>query len=206
MYSHSFHQQPLHYQAHSFSSEQASFVYHSRYLSKKAPQGLPENTLKRPQDCYHTCSDYSSFLWKQTLLRQKTFLPFIFPFQTLRLAAHTLGNAELPMEQGAKAAENRGQFTHRGTAPNGACLSSHWSLKTPFEKFISRKLICYTLKTIKNHAYSSKEPDRKEQIVLWIKSLRKCTGFLVWTVRPNLVPVVVSETDKLEPGIQMYRG
>lgn len=72
--------------------------------------------------------------------------------------------------------------------------------------FISLKLICYAITTIKNHAFSSKEPSKKEKIVLWIKSLGKCTGTLVWAVTSNLVPIVVSKTDKLEPGIQMYRG
>lgn len=172
MHSHSFHQQSLHYQAHSLSSEQASFVYHSKYLPRRAPQGLPENVLEAP-GLLPNLHWLLLPLWRQTLLWQKTFFQSVFPFQTFRFTAHTLGNVELPMEQGVKAAENREQLAHRGTASNGGCVSSHCSLKPPFEKFISQKLICYTITTIKNHTFSSKAADRKEQITLWIKSLKK---------------------------------
>lgn len=65
------------------------------------------------------------------------------------------------MEQGVKAAESRGQLPYRGTASNGGCVLSHCSLKPPFQKFISLKLICYTITTIKNHTFCSKAADQE---------------------------------------------
>ncbi|KAF2975543.1 hypothetical protein EK904_012330 [Melospiza melodia maxima] len=105
-------------------SECFKLLITSLKIPRKAPQGLPENVLERLQDCYPTCTNYSSLLCRQTLLRQKTFLPFIFPFQTFRLTH--LGECRAAYGA-AKARKSREQLTYRSPAPNGGTDNAAFS-------------------------------------------------------------------------------